>query len=201
MREQRGRSEGETVLRQRGRRKGGRGKEREECTATARAGKKVAIVLYIPLESPSSEQANFFSLSLSDLNPHPSINTSTHGASLWMRVWHLSQPFPRKDSTYRPCCWWPLTSYWYSENGQKKRTVIPPRSLRLAGKLPRLLTPHLYPPTSPKWRSSSSEKCSRRLYSPTCGPSQEAEPTDYCSIPIHTKSCVDMPAGSRAQPG
>ena len=27
-----------------------------------------------------------------------------------------------------------------------------------------------------------------------------AEPVDYCSIPIHTKSCVDMLAGSWTEP-
>lgn len=35
-----------------------------------------------------------------DLHPHRSINTSTHGLSLWMRLWHLSQPFQSKESPY-----------------------------------------------------------------------------------------------------
>lgn len=60
-----------------------RGKEREEgqlgqhSNHTTRRGKKVAIVLYIPLENPSSGQAKFL-FSLYALPPPPPLYKHQH---------------------------------------------------------------------------------------------------------------------------
>lgn len=63
---------------------GGTEKEEEE-------GKRVAIVLYIPLENRTSGAGLEFFLPSFSLrppppNPHSSVNTSTHGAGLWIFV-------------------------------------------------------------------------------------------------------------------
>lgn len=64
----------------------------------------------------------------------------------------------------------------------------------------------LLPPSYPKWQHSRRRACSEEMkhfrvflqliFSSTFYPSQEAEPADYLSIPILSKSCVDTPAGS-----
>lgn len=134
-------------------------------------GKKLLLCYTFPLRIPALNRT-VSSLSLSYIDPHPSINTSTHGASLWTRVWHLSQPFPREDSTYRHWCWWSVTLTCTHrmlnklERSRKKKNVLAYKVTEVGRKRVfhsnGLWTPHLYPPPPQNGRAADTGLVQKR---------------------------------------
>lgn len=189
------------------------------CCNCKRGGKKVGIVLYIPLENPNYDQAKF-PFSHSFLPPPPSLYKHQHTCSEFVDESLASVSAFAEERPNLHCYIDIITKFL--RGGKKLLNASKPFSCLQTSqnsqeKFPMGLAfwPIAFTPTPiPKIAYTGQTQGMFRkdetlqsvllcscIFSPTFQPSQEAEPTDYCTIPIHTKSCVDMPTGNRSGPG